>query len=264
MSNTFAIKEVLDFTVFSFAPTGYGNALFTVDYAGNTNIATTGERLAIRGGQGNFKFLDLDHSKDCTFSATLPIIDAFALAVKLGRTVTTGASAATRRDILRASSSTITLTETPIAGTLRIYRLLSERDLGVEQTVGTPATTPNTYSIAAKVITLNATTATAGTPFIVFYEYNSGVLAQNLKITASDFPAFITVVGRGIVDDDQDGRKVPISFKIHKAKVQVGFELTMSSSTATELDFTTDCYTILNLAGQREYINIVKLSDESY
>lgn len=52
MSNTFALKEVMDVTVFNYSSSGYGSALFTVDYAGSSNISTSAERLPIRGGQG--------------------------------------------------------------------------------------------------------------------------------------------------------------------------------------------------------------------
>jgi hypothetical protein len=265
MSDTFAIKEVLDLNVFTFASSGYGNLLFTVDYAGTTNVNTTGERLPIRGGQGNYKILDLDHSKDCTFVGTFPLIDINALAVKLGKSVTKGAKAVPTKEILSASATnTITLSNTPLANTLKIYKLAFERDLGAEQTVGTPASTENAYSIADDVVTLNATTAPTGTKFIVTYEYTSGANAKNVKITASDFPNFITITGRGLVDDDQEGKKVPVAFKVHKAKVQPAFELTMASDTATNLDFTTDCYTILNAAGEREYVDITLLGDESF
>ncbi len=264
MSNTFAIKEVLDFNVFKFASSGYGDLLFTVDYAKSTNINTTAERLAIRGGQGNYKILDLDHTKDCTFAATLPIVDIKALGTKLGKDVITGAAVAPIKEILTVSATnTVTLSHTPLTGTLKIYKLLNERDIGAEQTVGTPATTENQYSITDMVVTLNATSCPSGSKIVCTYEYTTGIQSQNIKITASDFPNFITITGRGLVDDDQEGKKIPVSFKVHKAKVQPNFELTMASDAATELDFTVDCYTILNSANEREYIDIVKLDDEA-
>jgi hypothetical protein len=265
MSNTFAIKEVLDFNVSEYAESGYGDFLFSVDYAGSTNIATTAERLPIRGGQGNYKILDLDHTKNCNFNSVLPIVDIVALATKLGRSVITGATLAPKKDILSADATNkITLTQTPATGTLRIYKLSGERDLGVEQVVGTPGTTENKYSISVKEVTLNATTAPVGTKFVAFYDYTSGAAAQNIKITAADFPSFITITGRGLVDDDVAGKKVPITFKIHKAKVVTDFELTMQSDSATEIPFDCDVYTILNSVGEREFVDIVKLTDESY
>ena len=264
MSNTFAIKEVMDFTVEKYSATGRGEMLFYVDYAGSTSIQTTAERLNIRGGQGNFKILDIDHTKDTMFNSTLPIVDVKALATKLGVDVTTGATTATKTEILTVGvAPTLTLASTPLANTLKIHKLLLERDLGDEQTAGTPST-PNEYSIADKVVTLNENTAADGTKFLVSYEYTSGVNAQNIKITASDFPNFITIRGTGLVDDDQEGQKIPVSFKIHKAKVQQEFELTMEGTSATELAFNCDCYTILNSAGDREYTNVVILQDEAY
>lgn len=264
MSNTFAFKEVLDFTAFTYAASGYGNVLFSVDYAKSANVSTTAERLPIRGGSGNYKILDLDHTRDCTFGSTLPIIDINVLATKLGKASTIGAKAAPNKVILTVSAgNTVVLPHTPIANTLKIHKLALERDLGVEQVVGTPASVPNSYSLATATVTFHAASCAVGSKVICFYEYMSGVTAQNIKITASDFPAFITITGRALVDDDQEGKKIPVSFKIHKAKVQTNFELTMASDAATEIDFTTDCYTIINSAGVREYVDIVKLNDEA-
>lgn len=265
MSNTFAIKEVMDYTVSRYSSTGVGDALFTVDYASSSTINTTSERLPIRGGQGNFKILDLDHTKDCTFESMLPIVDTKALAAKLGVDVTEGATTAPKKEVKTADASNkITLASTPASGTLKVYLVTNERDISTEQTAGTPASVVNEYSISGTEITLNATTAPEGTKFMVLYDYTTGSSAQNIKITATDFPNFITITGTGLVDDDQAGQKIPVTFKIHKAKVKPEFALTMASTAATELDFTCDCYTVINSAGDREYIDIVKLNDEAF
>jgi hypothetical protein len=264
-SNTFALKEVLDFTVEKYSATGRGDVLFSVDYAGNTSVTVTAERLPIRGGIAGYKIIDLDHSKDAMYNAVLPIVDINALAVKLGKDVAKGATTAVKKEILKANASNkITLTATPLANSLKVYLLINERDLGAEQVAGTPASTPNTYSISGKEITLNATTAPLGTSIVVFYDYTTGANAQNVKITASDFPSFISISGIGLVDDDQAGQKVPVSFRIHKAKVQPSFELTMATTEATELEFMCDLYTIINTVGEREYVDIVKLNDEAF
>lgn len=265
MGNTFVVSRTMDFTVYEYAVSGYGDMLFTVDYAKSSTIATTGERLPVRGGPSNYKILDIDHSTDCTFNANLPLVDVRALATKLGRSVVVGAANAFKKEILTASASnTVTLAEEPVTGTLKIYKLVGERDPGVQQTAGVPGTTEDKFSIAVKIVTFNTVSVPSGTKLLITYDYTSGVLAQNVKITANDFPSFITIVGRGLVDDDQDGKIVPVSFKIHKAKVQPGFELTMESGSATEIPFMTDCYTIVNSTGDREYVDIVKLNNEAY
>lgn len=266
MADTFAIKEVLDFVVEKYSATGRGDILFTVDYAGNTNIATTAERLPIRGGQGNYKIMDLDHTKDCEFLSTLPIVDVKALAVKLGKDVKKGKAKTPYDKVMTVKTgSTITLPEhvTPITDTLKIYKVEGERDIGIELTVDETTTAENTYTITEQEITFNAVSCPEGSRVFVSCDYLSGVEAQNIKITASDFPQFITIRGRGLVDEDQENVRVPVTFKVQKAKVKPEFELSMAGDTATELDFNCDCYTIMNEDDEREFVDIVKLNDEA-
>ncbi len=266
MSNTFAIKEVLDFVVESYSATGRGKLLLNVDYAGETSINTTAERLSIRGGQGNFKIIDLDHTKDCEFAATLPLVDINALAIKLGKAIQKGTGIAVFDKVLVVDKEgEIKLPDgiTPEAGTLKIYKVEFERDLGVEMEAATETPTAGKYKIAAGTLTFNKTDCPEGTRLLVSFDYKAGADSQNIKITATDFPEFITIRGRGLVNDDQEGTIIPITFKVHKAKVRPEFELTMAGESATELDFSCDCYTVFNLQGEREFVDIVKLNDET-
>jgi len=268
MSNSFALKEVLDFTVETYSATATrGAILFSVPYASETTISTKATRLPISGGQGNYKIMDLDYGKDITYKATLPLVDMQVLATKLGRTVATGAVSTAKKEILTANASnTITLSKgAPTTGSLKIYLLSGSKDLGVEQTVGTPATTPNTYSIATATVTLNATTAPVGTQFIVFYSYTSGITATDLKFTANDFPAFIRITGIGLGVDDFTGKTVPMAFDVKKAKVTCDFDLTMSSTKATELAFECNCYPVLDADGvSKVFVEMIKLNDEAF
>lgn len=267
MSNTFAIKEVLDYTVEKYSPVGRGDILFNVDYAGQSNISTTAERLPIRGGQGNYKIMDLDHTKDCEYASTLPLVDVKALAVKLGVDVKKGATKALFDKVLvvgEGSKITLPAHITPIVDSLKVYKVKFERDIDIELEAGETVEVENTYAIQGQEITFNTESCPKGTRVLVSCDYLSGENAQNVKITASDFPQFITIRGMGLVDDDQEGTKIPVTFKIHKAKVRPEFELSMAGDAATELDFTCDCYTILNDEGEREFVDIVKLNDESY
>lgn len=267
MSNSFAIKEVLDYTVEKYKADGRGDVLFSVDYAGQSNINTTAERLPIRGGQGNYKIMDLDHTKDCEYASVLPLVDIKALAAKLGKDVTEGAvKTPFDKVFVVGEGNKIELPEhvTPIVDSLKVYKVEFERDIDVELEAGESTTEEGTYAIAEQVITFNATSCPVGSKVLVSCNYLSGENAQNIKITASDFPQFITIRGRGLVNDDQEGLIIPVTFTIHKAKVRPEFELSMAGDAATELDFTCDCYTILNADGEREFVDIVKLNDESY
>ena len=269
MSKTFAINSVMDLVIEEYATSGRGTILDVIEYAKSTNIAVTSERIDITGGQGNFQIIGLDHSKKTALNIMLPIVSMQTLAIKLGQSVSTGASTnATNSQWIETTGATptITLSATPTSGTLVVYTKASgtERDLGTVQTAGTPASVENEYSISGAVVTFNATTAPAGTCIFVSYDYTSGSNAESLQITANDFPTFITIRGRGILEDDQARTRVPVSFKIHKAKVKPDFELTMAGDTATEVAFDCDCYTIKDCTtGDRVAIDIVKLVDEA-
>lgn len=178
--------------------------------------------------------MSFDHTKTMDLKCTLPLVDLTMLAQLAGKPLTTGeAVILPKKEILTASvTNTITLSETtPAVGTLQVYLLSGDRDLGIVQAVGTPATAPNTYSIAVGgVITLNTTTAPVGTKFIAFYDYTSGVTVTQVTFTANDFPGYMRVTGEGLATDFVTGNVVPTLFDVKKCKLQSNFSITMSST----------------------------------
>lgn len=267
MGNTRVFKDVLDFTCSEYSATKDGDILFVCDYASELTISSTAERLKIRGGSHNYSLTSIDHSRECTTNVTLPLVDMSVLAVKAGRTVTTGATVVPMPyEILTASkTNTITLSHTPISGTLKIYKALSNdnpRDLGAEQEAGTPGTTENEYSISGTTVTLNATTAPEGTKFFAKYDYTSGAAARNLKITADDFPSYVRLTFKGLEKDDISGNYVPVTVEIYKAQVQTDFELIMSAGSASNIQFNCDCYTVLDSANDKTFYSVTELIDE--
>jgi len=246
MSNTFAFKEVLDYTVQTYSATGVGGAVqFFVDYAKDSAVSTKAERLDIKGGQGNYKLLSMDHSADATFKATLPLLDTSALASMTGKALVTGATQIPKRETITITSAgTMTLSNPPITGSLKIYKLLNNRDISTEQVVGTPATTVNEYTISTATVTLNATTAALATKFLCVYDYTSTSLAKKMTITANNFPGYVRITGSGLAVDESDGLTYPVRFDIKKAKVKPGFEWTFASDKATEIPFEYDLFPV--------------------
>lgn len=265
MSNTLVFYDVMNFAVEEYSSTTTrGAILHKVDYAKETKLTVSGERIEVRGGQGNYKIISIDHSKNCVFSALLPLVDIKALQVKLGKTVTTGTTTAEKNEILSANAENkITLTQTPLDNTLKIYKLSGTRDMGVEQVAGTPASAEDKYSIDAKVVTLNATTAPVGTKFYVTYSYTTGSTANKLKVTANNFPTYIRITGEAWEMDDVTSKRVPCSFNILKCIPKLDFELNMTAGAASELNFECDCDAVLDADNDITYVTIVKKNDEA-
>ncbi len=100
------------------------------------------------------------------------------------------------------SPYTVTLPQTPILGQLMITNGTTE------QTLGTPATDPNEYSIVDKVVTFHSGQASATMTFTLRYspsvmELNTGDFLQITTMSASDVIGSIGVIKRGVIFTDQ-------------------------------------------------------------
>jgi hypothetical protein len=262
-SNQLGIKEVLNLEIYNYAT---GVPLFYADYASNTSIESKAERLDLRGGQGNYKLLSFDHTKDMTMKMELPLVDLQFIATLTGRPLVIGTQNVPNRQVLLASAgNTITLASTPVSDTLKIYTLLGDRDVGVEQVAGTPASNVNEYSIASgTVVTLNATTAPSGTKFVASYKYASPVTTKRMTFSADRFAPYLRIIGTGIVSDQVEGQDYPTKFEVLKGKPKNDFTITMMSTEATKLDITIDLYSVdeINTGTgliEKNYVNFYEL-----
>jgi len=193
-------------------------------------------------GQGNYKLMSFDHSKDMNFIAKIPLVDLSTLAMLTSTPLAIGATNVPIREVLTASATnTITLSQPPVAATLKIY-LVSGRDVGVEQTLGTPATVTNQYSITGSVVTLNATTGPLGTTFVVTYSYLAPTSTATTTFKANKFANYVRITGDALMTDQVTGAIIAVKFDILKAKAKNDFTLTLSSTKATELDLDFDMY----------------------
>lgn len=263
MSKQFAITEVMDYTVQEYSPNGFGGkVLYSVDFATDVKVSTSSERLDIRGGQGNYLLHSADHTKSGNFASTLPLVDIESLAEMTGKPLSTGATQVPHDEILAASATnTITLSQTPVTGSLKIYKLDGERDMGTEQILGTPATVENEFSISGTTATLNVTTAPEDTKFKVVYDYTTAATARKIKVTANDFPGYVRITGQGLWTDQVNGLTYPVKFDVKRAKVKPSFEWTMAGGEATTIPFDYDLFPVTNTAGDKIYFETTILPD---
>ena len=199
----------------------------------------------LRGGQGNYKLLSFDHTKDMVFKAEMQLVDYKVLAMLTNKAMLTESVNIPKREVLVASSThTITLSATPAAATpvLKIYAL-SNRDVGTEQVLGNPAT-PAKYSISGAVVQLNATSGVEGATFAASYTYASPATNKTVTFTADKFAGYVRCIGTGVVNDQVTGALVATVFDIKKMKAKNNFSLTMKSTEATKLTMDFDCYPV--------------------
>lgn len=253
----FGIKEVLNLTVFDYTT---GNQLFYLPYCTETNVSTTAERLEIAGGQGFYNLTAWDYGKKMMSKINVPLVDLSLLAHLSGTTLATGATTAHTDEVLitAGATPTVTLSSTPLAGTIKVSLMNSEYDLGTVQTAGTPASTPNTYSLSSTTLTLNGTSAPAGTRVLVSYDYTTAATSQLITVLANQFLDFTRITGQGLWRNVISGDDEIVSFDLKKCKFKPNFTLTQSSKDATNLELDVDLFYVQSGAN-KIYANIVKV-----
>lgn len=248
MGLQFGIKEVYNLTIVDFAT---NKPFIYVDYAEATTNENTAERTPLRGGQGYYKLMDFDHSRDSNLKLTVPLVDVKLLAMLAGDDLAEGAADVFKREELvvadNSGSFEITLTETPIAGTVVVNKLEGLRDYGDEVTVS---------SVTGKTVTL--TGVADGDKVVVFYQY-SAPTAKKFSVKANKFPKAVKIFGDGLWMDQETETAKAVKMTVHKAKPQGNFTLTTSGSDATKLELTFDMYPVKDADGDMTYIDYVVL-----
>jgi hypothetical protein len=256
----FAIRDVLSCAITDYTN---GNALAYIGYATQTSVSTESDRLDIRGGAGNFVLGGWDHSKKTSIQLSLPITDLNLLNhiwSGASTVITPAAQTAHKDEVLVTSGATptITLTATPTSGTLKVYLMNSEWDLSTVQTTGTPSTTVNKYSLDGVTITLNSTTAPAGTRILAMYDYTTAATASLLAIKADMFPDFVRITGNGLWTNVVTGDDEVVSFDFKKAKIKPNVTITEKATEATVMELSADLYYVAS-GSDKIYANIVKV-----
>jgi hypothetical protein len=250
LSLQFGIKEVYNLNIADFVT---NKPFIYVDYAEASTNENNGERTDLRGGQGNYKLLGFDHTKDSTLSLTLPLVDLKMLALLAGDDLVEGAADVYKREELtvvdNVGSKEITLTDAPTsASTLVVNALDGERDFGTEYVA--TLVSGNTYSL---------TGATTGEVVTAFYQYATPATARKISIKANKFPKTVKIYGDGLWRDQVTETDKAIKMTVHKAKPQLNYTLTTSSSDATTLEVTFDMYALKDADGDMSYIDYVIL-----
>lgn len=250
MGLQFGIKEVYNVLIADFAT---NKPIAYAEYAEASTNEVTSERTPIRGGQGSYKLMDFDSQKDSTFQLTLPLVDLKLLALLAGDELTEGAADVFKREELvvvdNAGSLEITLSETPLTGSVVVNLLEGLRDFGEELTA----------SVTGSVVTLTGTGLAAGDTVVAFYQYASPTTSKKISIKANKFAKAVKIYGDGLWRDQETETDKAVKMTVHKAKPQGNFSLTTSSSDPTSLELTFDMYAVKDADGDLSYIDYVVL-----
>ncbi len=173
-----------------------GEILWTINQITNPTLTITSEQAEAVDALGT-PIVKFDRAKTAEFSAENSLFDLGLLAAQSGTSVDTASSSNKYNvpyfdEIKITTADTMTLTQTPAAGTLKfIYAMAGDGTLGEKFTVGSSAS-GSTVSVSGKTVTFASGKAPAGSYFFAFYEYEvdgtAGKSADRVIGTATNFP----------------------------------------------------------------------------
>lgn len=210
------------------------------DYAKTSTLEFTSE--SVFAYKKNTKAVRWDKNREGTFKTTMEIFNMEIIAMLFGSELEEKSIPFMKREVcqVKGAKATLTTSETIKTGSLAVYKL-DPSDMKThlkEQTVGTPTSAENTYSIADKVLTLNATTFPDDTGYVVCY-YMVDAQAQTFTVDDVSFPGGYEIYGdTALRNTDQVDEFV--QFELLNVKPQSNVTLTMDTDNVCSLEITWD------------------------
>ena len=209
-----ANREVCDLIFVDYATK---KPFLNLDFANVSTTELTGESVFAYGGKGHPKRVQFSGERGGTIT-----IETQIQTVKLWQMITGGEVSKTAKFVTRVETVTddagteITLTDTPVVGTVVVYA--ANDDCGTELAC----------TVADKVITLT-TALTGGDKVIVYYmkEVTDGV--QRINIKSTSFPKNFIVYGDTVMKTEDD-EVLPYKLTAYKVAPQSNMSLSFSNT----------------------------------
>jgi len=231
----YGIKDAANFQIISQAtnkPVLYSNYATTssIDFKSDSIYAMNKTTKAIRW----------DKAREGTFKTSFEVFETKLIALLFGTSITSKSMSIAKREVIavQAGGAGASLAVAPKAGSLSIFALNADMvSQGLEQTAGTPATTPATYSIATLALTLNATTfATAG--YIVAY-YLVDTVSSTFTVDNVSFPGGYKIYADSAIRGTDQNDKF-VQYQLLNVKPKSNVTLTMDAANVAKIDIEWD------------------------
>ena len=227
--NTYGLREVADLTFFDLTT---NKPFLYMDYALTSTNEHSADTTYATGGKGNPRRLAFDGNRQSTLTISTQIIDFRIIALLAGAEVEKGVTNVFKREVLTAVDDEgdvkITLSETPVTGTVTVFPLSSDAVAGEEEDI----------TVTDSDVTITA--GTAGAQYVAYYQFKSDSNAEKISFKAKNFPKYCRIVGDTLIKNEATGVNEPFQMVAHKAKPQANFTLTMASEgdpTTLEMNF---------------------------
>ncbi|HEY8888944.1 MAG TPA: hypothetical protein VIM70_01620 [Clostridium sp.] len=186
------------------------------------------------------KAIRWDKAREGTFKTEMEIFETKMIAMLFGTTITSTSMSIAKREVLavQAGGGGASLLVAPKAGSLSVFKLNSDMvSQDIEQLAGTPATTPNTYSIATLALTLNATTFSTAGYIVAYYLVDSTV--SKFTVDNASFPSGFKIYADSAIRGTDQVDKF-VQYQLLNVKPKSNVSLTMDVDNVAKLSIEWD------------------------
>lgn len=221
-SPNFANREVADLVLLDYVTK---KPYLNCDFANATATDFTASRVFAKGGQYAPNRVQFDGERAGTLKITTQIMPVKLFAMLSGSDITKSAKLL-KREVLAYAATGITLTETPVAGSVQVFAANDDCGIELETTV------------ADKLVT--GTGITTGNSYIAYY-YTVSTAVQTVSFTSKSFPKAFEVRGSLPMKNEAD-EICQCNLIYYKAAPQASFSMAFSNTgDPASVDITFDC-----------------------
>jgi len=233
----YGIKDSSNLTIISNTT---NKVVLFADYCNKTDINFTSDTVyAMKKG---VKAIGWDSNREGTLSTEMQVFDLQWIALLMGSELKNGVVELNKREVLNVKNQSATLTETPKATSLTVFKLDTDGITQLtEQIAGSPASTKNTYSINGKVLTFNVDTFATDGKVVCYYLLDSADTAKSFTVEADKFPSAYTIVADTTIKTGEGVEKV-VQFRMNNVKPKSNMTLSMNSDDVTTISIEWDIF----------------------
>lgn len=211
MGTRFANREVCNMVICDYKTQ---KPVLNLDYANTNTTELTSESVFAYGGWNHPKRVSFNGEKGGTLTIETQMQSFELYSLITGADIEKTAKFLKREEIVAASADSLTLSGTPIAGTVNVFAL--EDDCGE----------------AMEIVVENKTVTgdfEAGKTYVAYYMYNIASGVQKLSVKSTTFPKAVTIYGE-TYNKTEDEEILPYKMIVYKAAPQANITLSNSNN----------------------------------
>lgn len=210
-NTTFANREVCDLTILDYATQ---KPILYFPYANTNSTELTSSTVYAYGGKGRPARVGFNGEKGGTFTIETQMQSFQLYSFITGGNLQSNAKLIKREELKANSDGKLTLSDTPVAGTVNVFAAVD--DCG----------TPVACTVSDKEVSGDGVTADAD--YIVYYvrEITSGV--QRINIKSTTFPKAVTIYA-DTYDKTEDEEILPYHLVVYKGQPEANIQLSNSN-----------------------------------